>query len=176
MTEIDQLQQQNHRTFVLVVINFVMFLVLFFGLGYVAWRSSTLISKLETDLEKVERAVVQFQNRIQDMDFDALMSKVIGSTKENIANSMKTALKESEFSTSVGKLAQKVENAQDKLERIGEAVGEANDKLRKIDTEQLAQAVSYHMLKGLGDGFTNAAEARKPLSDVQEKDKSSVTQ
>ena len=176
MAEIEQLQQQNHRTFILVGLNFIMFLILFSGLGYVSWQSSMLISKLETDLEKIERAVVQFQEKIQHMDLDALMGKVMESAKDNMGDSIRTALTQSDFGGSLSNLAEKVEDAQNKLERVSEAVQEANDKLQKIDTEQLAQLVSYSILKGLGDGFTNAAESNKPMFKVDENDKSSATQ
>ncbi len=176
MAEIEQLQQQNHRTFVLVCVNFIMFLILFSGLAYVSWKSSMLISKLETDLEKVERAAVQFQDKIQHMDLDALMGKVMESAKENMGDSIRTALNQSDFGGSLNNLAEKVENTQDKLERISEAVQEANNKLQKIDTEQLAQLVSYNILKGVGDGFTKAAETNKPTFKVGDNDKSSATQ
>ena len=162
MAEIEQLQQQNHRTFLLVCLNFFMFLILFVGLGYVAWQSSTLISKLEKDLERVEQAVGQFQSRIQQIDVDTMMPKMMESAKENIEDSIKSAINQSDFFGSLGSLTAKVDAAQDRLKQIGEVVREANEKLQKIETEQLAQAVSYNILKGLGDGFTKAAESKKP--------------
>lgn len=164
MTENEYLRQQNQRTLILVSINFVMFLILFSGLGYVAWKSSTLITKLETDLAKAEQAVVRFQGKLEHLDIDTLMAKVMQGAKENLGESVKTALNQSDFGGSLSNLSEKVENAQGKLERISTAVQEANDNLRNIDTEQLAQLVSYNMLKGLGEGFTNAAESRKPAS------------
>lgn len=176
MTEMEKLQQQNQRTFLLIILNFIMFLILFFGLGYVAWQSSTLISRMEGNLEKVEQAVVQFRDRLQHMDVDTLTGKVVESTKQNMGDSIRTALNESDFSGSLSDLSQKVENAQASLEHISKTVQEANEKLQKIDTEQLAQLVSYNMLKGLGDGLSNAAEARKPTLHVDDKDESRATQ
>ena len=168
MAEIEQLQQQSHRTFLLVCLNFVMFLILFLGLGYVAWQSSTLISKLEMDLGKVEQAVGQFQSRIQQIDVDTMMIKVMDSTKENIEDSIKSAINQSNFSGSLGSLTEKVDTTQDRLEQIVEAVREVSGKLQKIETEQLAQAVSYNILKGLGDGFTKAAESNQPSLENRE--------
>ncbi|MFC1665799.1 hypothetical protein ACFL17_09280 [Pseudomonadota bacterium] len=169
MQEIEQLQQQNRSTLILVGLNFVMFLILFFGLGYLIWQSSTLISKLEQDLQKVEQAVVLFQDRIQGADFDSLMTKVLDKTKVNMGESIKTAINQSDFGSSLHNMTEKIDTAQDKLERVGEAINVANEKLRKIDTEQLAQTVSYNILKGLGDGFTKAADNNKPSAMMNDK-------
>ena len=163
MTEIEQLQQQNHRTFILVGLNFIMFLILFLGLGYVAWQSSILISKLEGNLNKVEQAVERFQARIQQVDFDTVMDKALTNARDNMGDSVRAALSQSEFGNALTNLGERVDQANDRLEQIGDAVKNANKKLQEIETEQLAQLVSYNILKGLGDGFTQAAESRKPL-------------
>ena len=168
MTEIEQLQQQNHRTFILVGLNFIMFLVLFFGLGYVAWKSSTLISKVEDDLNKFEHAVGQFQARVQQVDLDTVMEKMLANARDKMGDSVKAALSQSEFGSSLTNLTERVDQAHDRLGSIGEAVKKTNEKLHKIDTKQLAQLVSYNILKGLGDGFTQAAESNKPLHESRE--------
>ena len=168
MTEIEILQQQNHRTFILVGLNFIMFLVLFFGLGYVAWQSSTLIAKLESDLNKVEHVLGQFQTKVQQVDFDTIMDKVLANTTDKMGDSVKAALNQSEFGGSLTNLVERVNQAHDRLESIGKSVKEANEKLHKIETEQLAQLVSYNILKGLGAGFTQAAESNKPLFETRE--------
>lgn len=176
MIDIEQLSQQHHRTFVLVCSNFIMFLVLFFALGIVAWYSATLVSKLKGDLEKTEQAVVQLQQKIQNMNVDVLMDKVMARARENMGTSIKTAISQSDFNASLNDLGEKIENSRVNLERISQAVQRTNDALQKMDTEQLAQLVSYNMLKGLGEAFTNAAEARRPSSLAIEPEKSSVSQ
>ena len=168
MNEIEQLQQQNHRTFILVGLNFIMFLILFLGLGYVAWQSSALISKLEDDLNKVEQAVEQFQARIQQVDFDTAVDKVLANARDSMGDSVRAALNQSEFGNALTNLAERVDQAQDRLEHLGDAMKEVNRKLQEIETEQLAQLVSYNILKGLGDGFTQAAEAKKPWLENRE--------
>lgn len=168
MNEIEQLQQQNHRTFILVGLNFIMFLILFLGLGYVAWQSSALISKLEGDLNKVEQAVGQFQARVQQVDFDTVVDKALANARDNMGDSVSAALNQSEFSNALSNLAERVDQARDRLEHLGNAMKEVNRKLQEIETEQLAQLVSYNILKGLGDGFTRAAEAKKPLLENRE--------
>ena len=109
MTEIEQLQKQNHRTFILVGLNFIMFLILFLGLGYVAWQSSALISKLEGDLNKVEQAVGQFQARIQQVDFDTVVDKVLANARDDMGDSVRAALTQSEFGNALTNLAERVE-------------------------------------------------------------------
>ena len=74
---------------------------------------------------------------------------------------IKTAIQESEFSTSLDTLAGRVDNAQAKLEHLKESLQAVDDKLEKANTKQLAQWVSYNMLLELGNGFTSAAEANK---------------
>lgn len=164
MTDIEQLSQQHRRTFILICANFIMFVVLFFALGFVAWKSATLISKINEDLDRAEQAVAQLQLRIQDLSVENLMDKVVSSAGDSIRSSLKTAINESNFNVSLSTLSTRIEGSQAKLERIGQSLQEANDKLHKIDTEELAQLVAYHILARLGEGFTSAAEARKPLS------------
>ena len=168
MTELQLLQQQYHRTFILVGLNFIMFLVLFSGLGYVAWKSSTLIANLENDLTRVEHAVGQFQAKVQQVDFDTVMDKVLDNAGIKMGDSVKAALSQSEFGSSLTNLAERVDQVHDRLESISEAVKKANETLHKIGTEQLGQLVSYNILKGLGVGLTQAAESNKPLIETRE--------
>ena len=176
MNEIEILQQQNHRTLVLVRVNFAMFLILFFGLGNLIWQSTTLISRLEQDLDKVQQAVVRFQDKIQRMDAETVMGKVMDKTKEAMGDSLKAAIHQSDFGSSLSNIANKVENTQEKIEQVRETIEVASEKLRTIDAEQLAQAVSYNILKNLGEGFTSAAENNKPSAVANDKANSPTTQ
>ncbi len=148
--------------FVLVCLNFTMLFMMFCVVGYVAWRSAVLITSLEEKLSKAEQAVAGLQDRIQDTNVDALMDKAMASATEKMQESIKTTIRQSDFTGSLGELSEKVEATREKLERTGEAMREINIKLHNLDGEQLAQAVSYNMLKGLGEGFNQAAESRKP--------------
>jgi Mg2+ and Co2+ transporter CorA len=162
MTEIDHLRQKSDRTFILVCANFVMLFVLFCGLGYVVWRSAVLVGEVRNDLRKAEKAMAEMRNRIQGMDVDVMLERLTASAAEAMKGSVTTAIQQSDFSESLRDLSHRVENAQDRLERTGESIREIHDTLQKIDTEQLAQLISYHMLKGVGEGFNQAAESRKP--------------
>jgi hypothetical protein len=96
------------------------------------------------------------------MSMDTLMDRVVASARESIGESIKTSISESEIGGSLNDLAGKVEDAQTKLEDTGESLKAVNEKLQEIDTEKLAQLVSYYMLQGLAEGFASAAEANKP--------------
>ena len=176
MTDIDRLRQLHRRTFILVCSNFIMFLLLFMALGFVAWQSATLISELQRDLAKAEQAVVQLRQKIEHTNVDALMDKVIASAGESIVSSIRTEISQTDFGASFTHLGEKVENSHAKLERISQDLEEANDKLQKLDTAQLAQLASYYVLIGLGEAFTDAAEAKRPSSMPGVPNKSSVAQ
>lgn len=171
MAEIEQLTRQNQRTFILVCSNFVMLLILFFGFGYVVWQSISLISKVKEDLARAEQAVTQLQEKVQTMNMDDLLNRVMVSAKESMGESIKTAISESEFSGSLGTLAGRVDNVQAKLASISESLKSLNDKLQWLNAERLARQVSYNMLLGLGQGLTSAAEANKPkpAPDIEKK-------
>jgi hypothetical protein len=164
MTDIDQLSKQGDRTFILVCANFIMLFVLFCGLGYVIWRSAILIGEVQYELQKAERGVADMRNRIQDLDVDVMMQRLLGNATEAIPGSVATAIQQSDFAASVRNLSARVENTHDRLERTGASIRAIRDELPKIDTEELARLVSYQMLKGLGEGLNRAAETRKPGS------------
>jgi uncharacterized protein YPO0396 len=163
MTEIENLKQKSDRTFILVCANFIMLFVLFCGLGYVVWQSAVLVGEVKDDLRKAEQAVAEMRNRIQSMDVDVMIERLTASAAEGMKASVTTAIQQSDFAGSLRNLSDRVDNAQDRLERTGESIRGIHDQLQKMDTEHLARLVSYHMLKGLGEGFNQAAEGRKPV-------------
>lgn len=163
MTEISRLNRTSDRTFILVCLNFVMLFVLFCGLGYVAWQSAALIDALQDDLDKAEKTVAELRGRIQEMDIDLLMDRVTEAAVEKLRNSVVSVVEEAEFVNTLQDLSEKVDSAQYKLDQTGESIRAINDRLQQMDAESLGQAVSYHMLKGLGEGFNQAADTQKPL-------------
>lgn len=169
MTEIEQLTRQNQRTFVFVCFNFAMLLVLFFGLGYVIWQSTSLISAVKQDLQRAEQALAQLQERVQNTNMDDLLDQVVANARDSIGQSVKTAVGESGFTGSLATLAARVDQAQTELRDVSDGLKAANEKLQKLDTEQLAQLVSYNLLQGLGEGFYQAAEASKPATLIDSK-------
>lgn len=146
------------------------------ALGFVAWQSAKLISELKRDLAEAEQAVGQLRQRIEHTNVDALMDKVMAGARESIETSINTKISQSDFGASFTHLSRKVENSRAELEQISQSVQEVNDKLQKLDTAQLAQLASYYVLIGLGEAFTDAAEAKRPSSITGKADKSSGAQ
>jgi predicted nucleic acid-binding Zn-ribbon protein len=160
--EIASLKQKNDRMFILVCLNFTMLAILFVGSGYVLWQSTRIINELNTDLDNARLGVAELKARLQQLDVDAAMDRVMSDATEKIKESVGAAVQNSELGGPLTELSQRVQDTQEKLERTGDAIIEINNKLSELDTQQLAQLVSYNMLQGLGEGFTQAAESRKP--------------
>ena len=162
MTELDRLAKSTHRTFTLVCFNFAMLLVLFCGLGYVIWQSVTLIGKLRHDLDRAERAVAELRARVSEADVDAALAKVVTNATANLKQSVARAVAGTEVAGSLQNVAAKLDTAQGKLDQTSASVRQLGEKLHNLDSERLAQLISYNILKGLGQGFERAAEASKP--------------
>jgi hypothetical protein len=162
MNELDQLAKSTRRTFTLACFNFAMLLVLFGGLGYVIWQSATLIGKLQRDLDRAERAVAELRARVKEADVDAALAKVVANATANLKQSLARAVAGTEVAGSLRNMSAKLETTQGKLDQTSASVRQLGEKLQSLDTERLAQLISYNMLKGLGRGFERAAEAGKP--------------
>lgn len=57
-------------------------------------------------------------------------------------------------------VTEKLVATQDMITETGEAIQGIHETFKGLNTEEMAQLVSYHILKGLGDGFQEAAESR----------------
>jgi hypothetical protein len=161
MADSEQGQRRDQWTLALVSLNFLMFLILFSGLGFLVWRSLGLISQLERNLGKVEQTMVQVQHRIDTLDVDAAMNRLMANATQRVGQSIQTSLDQANFGGSLAGMTQRMENVQARIDQIGEAVRAANARLREIDPDTLAQQVSYNILKNLGDGLRAAAESRR---------------
>lgn len=167
MTEISQLSRKSDRTFILVCLNFIMLFVLFCSLGYVAWQSTALIEALQEDLDRAEETVAKLKARIREMDVDLVMDRVSGAAVDKLKGSVASAVEEADFVNVLRDLSAKADNAQEKLEQTGESIRALNERLQQMDPESLGQAVSYHVLQGLGEGFSQAAETRKSINPIE---------
>ena len=167
MNEINQLQKKQNQTLILVIINFLLFMVLFAGLGYVAWQSAVLVNRLQADLERAEEAIAGMQARFRNMDMDALADNLTASASERIDQSLGNAIQEADLSGPLARATDKMEATQAMIENTGQTLKGVHDALKGIDNEEIARLVAYHILKGLGDGFQQAAEARNPAAIPQ---------
>ena len=134
MPDSENLIRNTERTFRLVCLNFAMLLILFIGIGYLLWQSASLVRALQVDLASARQAV-----RL----------------------SVSEAVARSDFGQSLADISQTVKTTADRIDGASKSIVEINKQLRAADADAIAQRVSYHILKGLGDGFTEAAESRR---------------
>ena len=167
MSDLVQLQKRQNQTLLLVSINFVLFVVLFSALGYVAWQSATLVNRLQEDLGKAEQTIAQLQGRFQNMDLEDVVDRLVSEATAQLGRSIESVVKQSDLSTPMTKISDKITAAQEKIEQTGAVVAGIQQTVAGLDNEAIAQQVSYHILKGLGDGFQQAAESRKPGSSSE---------
>jgi hypothetical protein len=168
MSYFEQLHKKQKHTFILVCINFVLFMILFAGLGYVFWQSATLVNRLQADLDKAEQAIADFQSRFQTMDTDVIVERLVTTATEQLGDSITNVIEKSDFAGHVMRVSEKLDATHDMIAKTGEAIQGIDATVKELDTEEMAQLVSYHILKGLGDGFQEAAESRKPNSPEKE--------
>lgn len=162
MSDLVQLQKRQNQTLLLVCINFVLFVVLFSALGYVAWQSATLVNRLQEDLGKAEQTIAQLQGRFQNMDLEDVVDRLVNSATAQLGTSIAAVVQQSDLSAPMTQVSDKITAAQEMIEQTGEVVAGIQQTVAGLDNEAIAQQVSYHILKGLGDGFQQAAESRKP--------------
>jgi len=63
--------------FILVCLNFAMLAILFSGSAYVLWQSARIVNALNTDLDKARGKLAALRARLQQLDVDAAMTRVM---------------------------------------------------------------------------------------------------
>ena len=155
MTEIDPIVRKTNRTFMLVSANFAMLAILFLGLGFVVYQAATLVTGLKQDLARAEQQVSELKERLQGLDTEAAMEQAINTAVQAISEEIAASMPDSEALARLAEVPEKVETA-------AEAVQAVSEKVQDLDSDEVARRVAYHMLKGMGEGFDEAAESRKP--------------
>lgn len=164
MSDFEQLQKKQNQTFILVCINFALFMILFAGLSYVSWQSAMLVNRLKGDLDKAEQTITDLQSRFQNMDTDRIVERLVTTATEQLGESIRKVVQDSDLTGSVMQVSEKLGATHDMIAETGEAIQGIHETVKGLETEEMAQLVSYQILKGLGNGFQEAAESRKPNS------------
>jgi predicted PurR-regulated permease PerM len=162
MSELVQLQKKQNRIYILVCINFLLFIILFAGLGVVTWQSATLVSRLNKNLGKAEQTIVELQSRFEKLDTDMIVKRLVSNASEQLGESIRTTLKNTDFTQPIAEISNKIVLTQEMIGKSGEAMQKIQEKMNHLDNDEIAQRVSYHVIKGLGDGFQKAADDRLP--------------
>ncbi len=156
MADIEIIQRKSEKTFILACANFAMLAILFLGLGFVIFQAATLVTGLKQDLAHAEQQLVELKERVQEeMNAEALLQKAVVAGVEAVQEELAASLPDGEALEKLAVAAEKMENTAEAVEAIGKQV-------QDLDADVIAQAVSYHILKGLGQGLDEAAESRKP--------------
>lgn len=162
MNELESLQKRQNHIFILVCVNFLLFMILFGGLGYVTYQSTVLVNRLKGDLEQAEQAVAALQLRLQDIDMDAVTDRVVEKAGDRLGVALQEVVSTSDLVTPLTVASERISVAQERMDSTGEAVRAIGQRVQGLDSDDIARRVSYHILKGLGDGFQQAADERGP--------------
>lgn len=151
MDEFGASSKKQSQILILVCINFFLFIILFTGLGYVTWQSATLVNRLKHDLVKAEETVAEMKNQLQQVDTNKIIDQMVASASAQLSESIKNVVQSSE-------LVEPIMQASEKLTTTQKMIQET---VEKLDNVEIANQVSYQILKGLGEGFQSAAESQK---------------
>ena len=162
MNEIERLQKKQGQIFILVCINFTFFMILFIGLGYVTWQSAVLVSRLKADLDRAEETINSLKDRVAAVDTKAVVDRLVTSASEQLRETIRNTVEETDLVTPIHQAAERMASTRHVVEKTGEAIQSIALTMEGVDNEEIARLVSYHMLKGLGDGLQEAAETRRP--------------
>jgi hypothetical protein len=155
VTETPSSDRQSRWLFILVSANFVMLSVLFIGLGVLLYQSVSLVGSLKSDLQRAEQAVAQLRERVERIEPEAAVERVVETAVGSIRDEVRQAVSESEPLAALSAMPEKIERASTAAEDIVRTLGE-------LEADAIAQRVSYELLKGLSEGLDAAAEKRKP--------------
>lgn len=155
MTDSTPPSRQSRWLFILVCANFTMLAVLFIGLGVLLFQSISLVSSLRSDLQRAEASVAQLRERVERIEPEAAIGRIVDSAVGSIREEVRQAVSESEPLAALSTVPESIE-------RASRAADDIAAKLVDLEADAIAQRVSYQLLKGLGEGLDAAAEQRKP--------------
>ena len=147
--------RQSRWLFILVCANFTMLAILFIGLGTLLFQSVSLVNSLKSDLHRAEASVAQLRERVERIEPEAAVGRLVDSAVGSIREEVRQAVSESEPLAALSSVPESIE-------RASAAADEMATKLRDLDADAIAQRVSYQVLKGFGEALDAAAEKRKP--------------
>ena len=164
MNELSTLQSRQNYTLILVCANFVMFVVLFSAFGYVAWQSAAFVNRLKGDVEKAEQTIVELRAQIQQIDTGVMVDRIVASATDHLNASISDAVQRSDFAAPITHASEKIAATEELMKDTGMAIQGIHETIKGVNNEEIARLVSYHVLKGLGEGFQHAAESHRPDS------------
>jgi hypothetical protein len=162
MSDFETLEKKQQKILVLVGLNFVLFMILFAGLGYVTWKSAVLVNRLEDNLNQAEETIAQLQTRFQQMDTDVIVERLVKNASDQISESVRQVVRNTDIALPITEMSEKLIATQEKFEKTSAALAGIHETVSQLDNEEISKYVSYYILKELGQGLQNAAEKNKP--------------
>lgn len=165
MSDILTIQKKQNRIFLIVCLNFVLFMVLFAGLGYVTWQSAALVKQLKGNLDQAEDTIVQMKDRLQQLDTDVVVERLVATASDQIRESITQVVQNTDIVAPITQMSEKLSATQATFEKTNQAIVGIHETVKGFDNQEISQLVSYYILKDLGDGLHKAAERNKPVSE-----------
>lgn len=162
MSDIATIQRKQNKILTIVSINFVLFALLFAGMGYVTWQSVAIVNQLKTNLDQAEQTIEQLRDRFQQLDTDQVVERLVASASAQISDSLRQVVQESDLTLPITQISEKLQATQETFEKTNQAIVGIHKTVKGLDNEEISRLVSYHILKDLGDGLHKAAEKKKP--------------
>lgn len=142
MSDVSKMHGRQRHTLILLWVNFLLFMVLFAGLGFLILQSVALVGDLREDLANAQAAVADMQVRLRNMDTEAVMQRLLASATDQLDATIRSAVEDSDLGETM------------------ESIRRASESLEGLDPQELADRVSVTILLGLSDAFADAAESR----------------
>lgn len=151
MSDFDQLHKKQNRIFLVVIVNFLLFMILFTGAGFVIWQSATLVNRLSSDLTKAEETIGGLQERMQAMDTSTMMDRLTQNATDQLRESIRSSLADVDFAQPMSQLSDTLVVTQDMLLQSGNALQGINENVTRLDNDVIARKVADYVLQGLRD-------------------------
>ena len=149
MSDFNQLQKKQNRMFLVVCVNFLLFMILFTGAGAVIWQSAALINRISSDLTKAEDTISRLQERMQAMDTSAMMASLTQNATDELRESIQSSLADGDFAQPMNKLSETLIVTQDMLAQSGNTLQGIHESVARLDNDVIARKVADYVLQGL---------------------------
>ncbi len=166
MIELEIVQKKQNRILIIVCINFLLFLILFGGMGYVTWQSAALVNQLKGNLVEAEQTIAELKDRFQRIDTDEIVERLVASASAQLKESLTHVISESDLKVPITQMSERLYATQETIEKTNQAIIGIHETVKGLDNEEISKLVTYYILKDLGDGLHKAAEKNKPDSMV----------
>lgn len=142
VSDSSKMERRQRHALIVLWVNFLLFMVLFAGLGFLILQSVALVGGLREDLANAQAAVAEMQARLQNMDPEEVIQRLLTSATDQLDEAIRSSVAESDLGETM------------------EAIQGISESLEGLNPQELADLVAVSILLGLSDAFADAAESR----------------